>query len=261
MELHPSPADKARYAAATPFPHIVLESLFAAEVLEEVLAEFPAPGQIDWTRFDNPQEKKLGMSVENKIGEKSRNLLHFLNSAPVLKYLEELTGIEGLIPDPYYYGGGFHQIQPGGYLKIHADFNWHEKLKLHRRINMLVYLNKDWDASYGGQLELWDREMGSAQVKVLPVFGRVVVFNTTDFAFHGHPEPLTCPPDRTRKSIALYYYTTSRPKEELSDSHTTLFMKRTGDARKGDPTAPRVATLRKFIPPILIEAARALRRR
>ena len=116
-----------------------------------------------------------------------------MSSPPVLRFLEALTGIEGLIPDPYFGGAGPHQILPGGFLKVHADFNWHPLLKLDRRLNLLVYLNKDWREEYGGQLELWDRDMARCERQILPVFNRTVVFSTTDFSFHGHPRPLACP--------------------------------------------------------------------
>lgn len=257
----PTDAEKAAYRKASPFPHAVLEGLFPSALLEKILAEFPSPKQVDWIEYDTGKEKKLGMKVDNKIGELSRSFLHFLNSAPVIRYLEDLTGIEGLIPDPYYHGGGFHQIQRGGFLKIHADFNWHRKLKLHRRINLLIYLNQDWKDEYGGHLELWDKETGAQQKKILPLFGRCVIFNTTDFAFHGHPEPLNCPEGSTRKSIALYYYSSSRPKEELSDAHTTLWMKR-NDAEWKDARFDKVqGFLDRITPPIFGDIARAYRKR
>ena len=157
--------------------------------------------------------------------ENLRRFLAFLNSAPMLEFLEALTGIEGLIPDPYFGGAGPHQSSRGGFLKIHADFNWHPKLQLDRRVNMLVYLNKDWREEYGGHLELWDREVSRCEQKVLPVFNRTAIFNTTDFSFHGHPAPMTCPPEMTRKSISMYYYTNGRPEEERSAPHDTVFKK------------------------------------
>lgn len=252
-----TPEQREAYNRASPFPHIVLDGQFPAANLEEILAEFPKPDEIDWIRFNNPTEKKLGFRVDSRIGERTRDFLYQLNSAPVLRWLEDLTGIEGLIPDPYYQGGGLHQIERDGFLKIHADFNWHKKLELHRRINLLIYLNKDWDESYGGQLELWDREMKACHRKVLPVFGRCVVFNTTDFAFHGHPEPLRCPPDRSRKSIALYYYTSSRPKGELTEAHSTLFQKRNGEDWRERPGRKAEAFLDKLVPPIFGDIKRA----
>jgi len=256
-----TPEQRDAYARANPFPHAILHGIFPDAVLDGVLAEFPKSDEIDWIRFNNPTEKKLGFRVDNSIGGKTRAFLEYLNSAPVLRWLEALTGIEGLIPDPYYQGGGLHQIESGGFLKIHADFNWHKKLEVHRRINLLVYLNKDWDEAYGGHLELWDREMRSCRHKILPSFGRCVVFNTTDFAFHGHPEPLQCPPDRSRKSIALYYYTSSRPRGELTEAHTTLFKKRHGEDWREKPGRRLEAVLSKLVPPIFGDFKRARTKR
>jgi hypothetical protein len=257
MQLLINPGDhRAEYQKAEPFPHIVLDGLFPSQVLENVLEEFPKAKDIDWIKFENEREKKLGSRVGNKLGESTQQFLYYLNSAPVVRFLEELTGISGLVPDPYYEGGGLHQILPGGFLKIHADFNWHNRLRLHRRINLLIYLNKEWEESFGGHLELWDSEMKACRRKVLPEFGRVVVFNTTDFAYHGHPNPLACPPDRSRKSIALYYYSSSRPRQEISSAHWTLFKKRQGEDWQESLIEKAV---RDFLPPVLVKAARSVK--
>ena len=157
----------------------------------------------------------------------SRTIRHFLNdmnSFEMLLWLEALTGIEGLIPDPYFGGGGLHQIEPGGFLKVHADFNVHPKLKLDRRLNVLVYLNREWRDEYGGHLELWDRDTSTCRVKILPLFNRTVIFSTTDTSFHGHPHPLTSPAGMSRKSVSLYYYTAGRPESERSAPHDTIFI-------------------------------------
>jgi hypothetical protein len=140
-----------------------------------------------------------------EFGKFTRDLLREFNSPGCLQFLETLTGIGNLMPDPYFEGGGLHQIEPGGFLKVHADFNWHPRLRLDRRLNLIVYLNQDWREEYNGHLELWDRSMSLAVRKVLPVFNRAVVFSTTSWAYHGHPEKLACPPGQTRKSLALYY--------------------------------------------------------
>ena len=213
------------YVAAQPFPHIVIDGLFPNEVLEKVLAEFPKPDEIEWRKFDSATEKKLGYWHESTLRPDLQLFLYEMSSAPVLRFLEALTGIEGLIPDPYYGGAGPHQILSGGFLKVHVDFNWHPLLKLDRRLNLLVYLNKDWREEYGGHLELWDRGMTRCERKILPVFNRTVVFSTTDFSFHGHPEPLACPPGMSRKSVSFYYYTNGRPEEERSAPHDTIFRK------------------------------------
>ena len=222
---HDARALAARYRDARPFPHIALDGLFDDAALEAVLREFPAPDQMRWTRFDNPLEKKLGFFYETStISDTVRHFLEAMNSFEMLLWLEALTGIDGLIPDPYFGGGGLHQIEPGGFLKVHADFNIHPKLKLDRRLNMLIYLNKDWPEEWGGHLELWDAEGRGCVERILPLFNRTVVFSTSDASYHGHPHPLAAPPGVTRKSVSLYYYTAGRPPQERSAPHDTIFV-------------------------------------
>jgi hypothetical protein len=213
-----------RFVSARPFPHVVLDGLFPDDVLDKVLGGFPAPADPRWQSFDNDREKKLGnlgslLDVHPAVSA----FLQAMNAPPMLAFLEELTGISGLLPDTGFGGGGLHQIVRGGFLKIHADFNWHPRLKLDRRLNMLIYLNKDWREEYGGHLELWSRDLKHLERSILPIFNRTVVFATTDFSYHGHPRPLSCPEGRTRKSVSLYYYSDGRPEEEKSSPHDTLF--------------------------------------
>jgi hypothetical protein len=222
-------ANSAAYVAAAPFPHVVIDDFLPPELLDGVLAEFPGPDAIDWKRFADGTGRKLATRDEAQMGPRTLALIHQLNSSRFIRVLEAVTGIEGLIPDPHLEGGGLHQIERGGYLKVHADFNRHEQLGLDRRLNILIYLNKEWREEYGGHLELWSRDMARCERKVLPIFNRCVVFSTTDFSYHGHPEPLTCPERWSRKSIALYYYTSGRPTGEVSDAHSTLYQRRPGE--------------------------------
>lgn len=251
------------YAKAEPFPHIVIDNFMPEEVLNAVLEEFPKPKQIDWQTFQNTSEKKLASRHEQQMGDATRMLLYSFNSSIFITFLEILTGIDGIIPDPHFEGGGLHQIERGGYLKMHVDFNRHKKMRLDRRLNLLVYLNKDWKEEYGGHLELWDRNMTRCVKKVLPVFNRFVVFSTNDFSYHGHPEPLTCPEDRSRKSLALYYYSNGRPAEDLADgnSHSTIFLERPGEDLTEKPKVTAKDVLKKLVPPILIDAGNALMKR
>jgi Rps23 Pro-64 3,4-dihydroxylase Tpa1-like proline 4-hydroxylase len=240
-----------RFGAARPFPHIVVDGFLPERVVDRVVEEFPEPDDVPWKRFDRSTSKKLASEGDALFGEFTRHLLAQFNSAVFLRFLEDLTGIKGLIGDPYFEGGGLHQIERGGFLKVHADFNWHDKLRLDRRLNGILYLNRDWEESYGGALELWNRDMTHAVERLLPVFNRFVVFATTDFAYHGHPEPLTCPPGRTRRSLALYYYTNGRPADEVSSAHSTLYQ-----VRPGEHQGRARRTVERLTPPALLDAAR-----
>jgi hypothetical protein len=220
------------YAGAQPYPHVVIDDFFEPALLERVLGEFPSPGAIDWQRFDSGREIKLASAAEAGFGAVTRLLLYHLNSITFLDFMSSVTGIADLIPDPCYDGGGLHQIERGGKLGIHADFNKHPRYGLDRRLNLLVYLNREWRDEYGGHLELWDRDMQACRKRIAPHFNRVVVFGTTDFTYHGHPDALQCPPGATRKSLALYYFSNGRPADEVSGRHSTLFRERNvGDFR------------------------------
>jgi hypothetical protein len=248
---------RAAYAAARPFPHVVLDDFFDPLLLDMVLEEFPPPGAIRWQRFDNDREIKLAAATESSFGPVTRLLLYHLNSMTFLQFLSRVTGISGLIPDPSFEGGGLHQIERGGKLGIHADFNKHREYQLDRRLNLLLYLNKGWREEYGGHLELWNRDMTRCEAKVAPIFNRVMVFGTTDYTYHGHPDALQCPPGTTRKSLALYYFSNGRPADEVSDAHSTTFRpRREGEFRPTLNQRLRVVA-KELLPPII---ARRLRR-
>ena len=250
-----------QYTTNDPFPHIVIDDFLPEEIAEKLLAAFPSPEQNRWEAFDADHEVKLQLSNEERMSPLVRDVLHQFNAAPMIEFLETLTDIDGLIPDPHFMGGGLHQIQPGGFLDIHADFNYHPRLQLDRRLNLLLYLNKDWRDEYNGHLELWDREMTRCVKKIAPLFNRCVVFSTTDFSYHGHPEVLKCPAGTTRKSMALYYYTNGRPDEERSSGHSTLFRTRPNEDVKSKSTRMRriKRTARRLVPPILFDALSSIR--
>jgi len=242
------------FAKATPFPHVVIDGMFPEHVLDEVITEFPQPQtRDDWIRFERGTSVKLAIADEWKLGPAIRHLLNQFNSATFVNFVEQLTGIEHLIPDPHYDGGGIHQIERGGYLKVHADFNLHERLQIDRRLNALLYLNRDWQDEWGGFLELWDSSMRACVQRIAPVFNRMVIFATTDRSYHGHPDPLECPSDTTRRSLALYYYSNGRPEQERSGIHSTLYQ-----ARPGEFLTSESPLWRDFIPPVVGRMRRRL---
>ena len=245
-----------QYRTASPFPHIVIDNFIPDErVVDEVVREFPAPGSLEWIHYNQQTEKKLASRDESQLGPVTRHLLQQFNSSGFCLFLEKLTGIEGVIPDPHYWGGGLHQIERGGFLKIHSDFNRYDKLKLDRRLNVLLYLNRNWKEEYGGHLELWSRDMKRREQKILPVANRCVIFSTASHSYHGHPEALACPEGWTRKSMALYYYSNGRPQDEKT--YSTDFRARPGE-KFGDE-ARNLA--RRLLPPIVVDFLKALRGR
>ena len=246
-----------RYRNAEPFPHIVIDDFLDPDVLRSVLACFPSSENKEY--FDRGQER---LKFQYQPGEVAsglvRNLFAELNNRAFVGFLEELTGIEGLIPDPHFEGGGLHETKRGGHLGVHADFNVHERLGLERRLNLLIYLNEDWDDDYGGSLELWNRDMSDCAVKVKPIFGRAVIFNPALDSFHGHPDPLSCPPERSRRSIATYYYTAVEGGAGLLPKRTTNFRPRPGSGDQRDWQIRRYHFVNDWVPPKLQRLAHRL---
>jgi len=229
------------YRSADPFPHIVFDDLFPESVLRAVRSEIGTGSDTLEKEFYGSFQKHR-ISDISSFGPATRRLIDELNSAPFLKFLEELTGIKSLVPDPHLEGGGIHQIGPGGFLKVHTDFNWHDTLKLHRRINVLLYLNENWNEDWHGHLELWNEGMQECRAKIAPLFNRMVVFSTTDNSYHGHPDALSCPPDVRRNSVALYYYTAERPAAEVQFGASTMtnYRERPEEAFQGGKFKHRV---------------------
>jgi hypothetical protein len=202
------PADAQRYGQNQPYPHIALENFLEPWAAERALASFPAVGDAGWIHYVHVNEKKHGLNKMELLPPAVQDVIREMNSPRFVAYLSKLTGIPNLISDDSLEGGGLHQSKRNGFLNVHADFTVHpHKRNWRRRVNLLIYLNHDWKPDYRGDLELWDRQMKGVVQKIAPIFNRCVVFNTDEDSYHGLPDPILCPEDMTRKSIALYYFT------------------------------------------------------
>ena len=198
------------YSQASPFPHAVLDGLLTTAAYERCIEEFESLDQIEWKNYLHVNERKFANQELDSWGPSLQQVTKELTSAPFIAWLEEVTGIDGLMADPHFDGGGLHRSIRGGFLNIHADFTAHHaEPQWQRRVNLLLYLNREWSPEFGGDLELWDTSMKSCVDKISPIGNRVVIFTTSPDAYHGHPTPLNTPVGVARRSLALYYFTRS----------------------------------------------------
>lgn len=238
----------AAYQSAEPYNHICIDNFLPEEVLRSVKADIDVLPEAE-ASFSRAQEKLKTSYNPDRLPAYTRSLFQAFNSRPFLLFLEEMTGIENLIPDPYFIGAGIHQIANGGHLDIHADFNLHPHMVVERRLNVLIYLNENWTAEWGGSFEIWNDQMTEKCATFTPVFNRMVCFSTGSDTFHGNPDPVNHPDGENRMSIALYYYTATW--DESRKSHTTLFKPRPGSKDKTDWKVARRALIRDVLPPIV----------
>jgi 2OG-Fe(II) oxygenase superfamily len=245
-----------RYASAQPFPHIAIDDFMPAALLECCLEDFPGANEAEHTYARSQEWRKRTYSPDS-LPVQTRQLFYAFNSRPFIQVIENISGIEGLIPDPYFLGGGLHEIGQGGHLSMHADFNHHEPMNLERRINLLVYLNRDWSEDYGGQLELWDEKMRKRIQSYVPAFNRCVIFSTTSRSNHGNPNPVQHPHGMPRRSIALYYYTATW--DGARRQHTTQFRSRPGTNDVRDFQVRRRELATDLLPPMLFRGMRRIK--
>jgi hypothetical protein len=219
------------FYAAKPFKHISIDNFLEPELAEGLLSAFPS---FDKERAKNEMGAIGGKATREDIrtlGEAYKQIDHFFASHAFLEYLSALTGIPDLVFDPEYFGGGTHENLHGQELDVHVDFNYHKTTKLHRRLNVIIYLNKEWEESWGGNIEIHSDPRNPDRNTIsqfAPLFNRCVIFETNEYSWHGFTK-IQLPEHKknlSRKSFTTYFYTHSRPAHEVAPPHATFYIQR-----------------------------------
>ncbi|HYP58749.1 MAG TPA: 2OG-Fe(II) oxygenase [Beijerinckia sp.] len=245
-----------KFKSNRPFPYVVIEDLFSPDLLELMYSEFDGIRWNDWIRYDNQNERKLGSHPDTEFGPATQLYFNTIYSKAFIQVIQQLSGLQGLVPDPELVAGGLHEIPEGGKLAVHLDFNKHPVTGLDNRLAFITYLNKDWKASYGGALELWDAGNDECQARIEPLFGRSVLFFQSSKSLHGHPDPVKTPDGRPRRSATAYFYSNGRTDGDSKPAHLTII-----------PSAAKLADhhrfmsgIKYFTPPALVDAVRRVKK-
>ena len=213
------------WASARPFPHAVIDGLLPLGVGAAAARAFPSADHPGFRRRDYAEQSgrfgQLQRLAFRGVDPCLRHLLNEVNGMVFLQMLERLTGVRGLIPDPFFTGAGLHLTLPGGHLALHADFNRDRARGLARRLSVVLFLVEAWDDAWGGHLELWDASLARCEARVAPRPGRLVVFEHGDDHWHGHPTPLRCPEGVGRQSLAAYYFVADGQPE--AEGHSAIW--------------------------------------
>jgi Rps23 Pro-64 3,4-dihydroxylase Tpa1-like proline 4-hydroxylase len=211
-----------------PFRYIRFDNFLYPDQAEQILQAYPPVDEGTWDGTTYIHQKNKFQQSKFAADSLFQSVFNELNSQQFLDFLSDITGIEKLIADEKLFGGGLHQSITGAFLNVHVDYNFHPETKYHRRLNVLVYMNKDWKEEYEGHLQLWDMDKKIMLEKIAPAFNRMVMFETNEISYHGHPDPLKTPPGISRKSLATYYYTAERAASEIAGDHNTLYVNTQG---------------------------------
>jgi len=219
-----------RFARRDPFRHVVIDDFFAPDYAAALLGEFPPFERGNARNEAGELGNKSTVEKIRDLGASYAALDDLIQSREFLDFVGRITGIPDLLYDPWYFGGGTHENREGQDLDPHVDFNRHPVENWHRRLNLIVYLNHEWSDAWGGSLELHTdpRSRQDRVTLVTPLYNRCVIFETTEWSWHGFSR-ISLPDARksqSRRSIALYFYTCERPADELSDTHSTIYVDR-----------------------------------
>lgn len=218
-----------QFQQAQPFRHVIIDQFLESDACDRLVREFPAFNRKHAVNETGLVGRKSAIPDIAKLSAAFRDFDALMKSPELLEWVGKLTAIDGLLYDPKYVGGGTHENLDGQDLDLHVDFNFHPATSWHRRLNLIVFLNPEWEAEWGGCLELhkdpWDPPHDES-VSVVPLLNRAVIFETTEVSWHGFRR-ICLPEDRkdlSRKSLAVYFYTKSRPAEETAAPHATVYV-------------------------------------
>jgi hypothetical protein len=256
-QLRGGDAHRDRFAHAEPFPHIVFENLFSPRLLMQIVAEFEAKGKAQWMEIKSEGEHTRRSRPASVLGPATQTYFDILSSGRFVQFLQAVSGIAGLVPDPMLRGGGMHESKPGGMFDLHLDFEKHPVTLLDNRLVFITYLNPGWRKEWGGCLELWDMAANRSVKEIVPEFGRSILFCHSDKSLHGHPHPVETPDGRPRRSVAAYYYSNGREDGLAAQRFSTFFAPK--PVRPVRDAVGKVA--RAVTPPIVYTALKRLKPR
>ncbi len=210
------------FLSTQPHPIIVLDEFFPLETAQSLQKECESIPSEHWTEFTRrgsymKECKNLNYSPE------AVKIVNQLNSSNGLIWLEKITGIQGLLPDPHLTGAGYSRSFNGDSLKSHTDFNWNDQLRLHRKLTLIVYLSEDWKEEYNGHIEFYDDDNQRVIQRIFTKFNRCVIWQYHKRGFHGYPTPIQCPEHISRNTLRLFYYISNSQYLEDDPPHRSLY--------------------------------------
>jgi len=219
------------FVGTPPYPMIVLDNFLPidyANKFKEECETIPNEHWSDFTRRGSSMKecKKL------EVAPIAFDFVNQMHSALGMEWLEKVTGIKDLIPDPHLVGAGYSRTYRGHSLKVHTDFNWNDRLKLHRMLSFIIYLNPDWDESWGGGLRFYDFNNEKVIQDVPCVHNRVIIWRYHKRGFHGYPDPLACPVGISRNTFRLFFYVSDAQHRDDDRPHRSLYW---FDKENGEP--------------------------
>jgi len=224
-----------QFCNSKPFRHFIIEDFLNPELANSLFHHFPNV-DIMKTHYKGVNEKKSEHS-DFKVLDPCFSQLHAaLSSEEFISCLHDITKIDSLQVIDDRLGYGLHQGADQSFLDIHLDYNIHPLKKLYRKLNLIFFLNPEWENDWGGHLELWDANVKNCIQSIAPTFNRCALFECSDISYHGYRK-INVPEGVTRKSFYQYYFI---PVPHHTFYHDTIFK-----PRPEEPNSKKIITYTK----------------
>lgn len=211
-----------QFVGTPPFPMIVLDNFLPKDTALNLEKEADSIPDIYWNDFTR-RGSYMRECNQMQFAPEAQNFVSQMHSSLGMEWLTSLTGIKDLLPDPYLTGAAYSKSYSGDCLKMHTDFNWNDKLKLHRMLSVIIYLNSHWEKEWGGELKFNDFYNDKTVQSVEPLFNRAIIWRYHKRGFHGFPEPLRCPSGESRKTFRLFFYVSEANPKADDRPHRSLY--------------------------------------
>lgn len=196
-----------------PYGHLIIDNFLSNDLSEQLYLDIMSlknDSSTVWNSYTNPLENKYVYNRWDRLPKSLYSFFLAIGSDLVVKHMERISKIDMLVADAGLHGGGVHMHGNGGKLNVHQDYSIHPKTDMQRRLNIIFYLSKDWSEEWGGGLGLYHddpvNDVHTDLEKVVDcIWNRAVIFDTAPGSWHGLPDPIECPEDKLRLSLAYYY--------------------------------------------------------
>jgi Rps23 Pro-64 3,4-dihydroxylase Tpa1-like proline 4-hydroxylase len=211
-----------RYRAHPCYSLIEIKNFLPIDVTRKLARELD---EIPLEDCKNFTRRGSNMYEHNRLQDTpvADEVVHALHSSQFINWLQKVTDTVDIIPDPHLIGAGYSKAYKGDSLKVHTDFNWNDELRLHRRLNCIIYLNENWKDKYGGHLEFWDTQNENMLSTIKPDAGNLLIWSYHNLAYHGYPDPMMCPENEPRRNLRLFYYVSNAKPDDKHPPHRSLY--------------------------------------
>jgi len=211
------------------FAHAVIDNFIDEETCLKLYEECISAPKGGWTVFSRAGSRMEEFNDLISCPTAHQVTYELMHSGEMLYDLEQMTGISGLLPDPHLVGAGYSIFRNGSFLGSHYDFNWNDRLRLHRKLTSFLFITPGWKEEWGGHHEIWtgsyDKDKNAKKVySHAPLFNRFFIDENVKKEPYHAVSKVDCPDSVVgRCAIRFFYYISSSEHDPDDPPHKSIY--------------------------------------